>query len=389
MFLLKLLKAPLQQIAYQRESRYFNSLLDVLDFGPLANPRPAVVRSITFLVHNFTRHSGGHTSILRLGTALADLGFDVGYVTITPQTAEHMAGEARINLPGFKGTCFDRSAMSSRHSDVWVATHWHTAYHLRRVNGYKVYFIQDYEPYFYPVGEKYILARSTYEFGFRMISLGPWIAAEIRRHLPSAGPVDSIDFPYERKEYQPIERDFDGYPRKKILKIAVYLKYSERRAPFIIQGMLGKAAADLRRRGTELDIRYFGESRLFKLEHGRNLGKLGGEQLRELYRTSDFGMVASLTNISLVPYEMIATNLPLIEFADGSFPSFMDPRAAILVSFAWKDLANRLAAAATDPAALRSMTQLARQQLDGLGWERSAARRAHRFGAPAARIPRH
>jgi glycosyltransferase involved in cell wall biosynthesis len=50
---------------------------------------------------------------------------------------------------------------------------------------------------------------------------------------------------------------------------------------------------------------------------------LSKKQLLSLYRKADFGMVASMSNVSLVPYEMLATGLPLIEFEDGTFPYFL------------------------------------------------------------------
>ena len=37
-----------------------------------------------------------------------------------------------------------------------------------------MYFVQDYEPYFYMFGEAFIIAQKTYELGFHMISLGAW-----------------------------------------------------------------------------------------------------------------------------------------------------------------------------------------------------------------------
>ncbi len=55
---------------------------------------------------------------------------------------------------------------------------------------------------------------------------------------------------------------------------------------------------------------------------GNNLGKLNKEEMKSLYEKSDFGIVASMTNISLVPYEMLAMGLPIVEFKDGSFPFF-------------------------------------------------------------------
>ncbi len=54
-------------------------------------------------------------------------------------------------------------------SDVAICTFWVSAYFLLKFNKTKrkYYFIQDYEPLFYPGGATFALAESTYRFGFR------------------------------------------------------------------------------------------------------------------------------------------------------------------------------------------------------------------------------
>ena len=52
-------------------------------------------------------------------------------------------------------------------------------------------------------------------------------------------------------------------------------------------------------------------------------------------------MVASLTNISLVPYEMIAAGLPVIEFKDGTFDYF-SKETAILCDLSYKHLEKEI-----------------------------------------------
>jgi glycosyltransferase involved in cell wall biosynthesis len=53
-------------------------------------------------------------------------------------------------------------------ADGAVATLWNTAYYALRFNRTrrKFYFIQDYEPLFYPAGTSYALAEAPYRFGF-------------------------------------------------------------------------------------------------------------------------------------------------------------------------------------------------------------------------------
>lgn len=47
--------------------------------------------------------SGGHTSILRLGTELSKRGYEVGYVSFASQSIDDMKKNAEINLANYNG----------------------------------------------------------------------------------------------------------------------------------------------------------------------------------------------------------------------------------------------------------------------------------------------
>ena len=82
-------------------------------------------------------------------------------------------------------------------------------------------------------------------------------------------------------------------------------------------------------------------------------------------------MVASMTNISLVPYEMIATGLPTIDFIDGSYKSFMDEDTAILISLDYRDLVNKLEYYINNPQSLQKMQVRAFHRIEKLSWNNS------------------
>ena len=65
------------------------------------------------------------------------------------------------------------------------ATSWVTAYYVNRFNGCikKCYFIQDYEPSFYPVGTDFTLAENTYKFDFSAFTAGTWLANKLRNEF--------------------------------------------------------------------------------------------------------------------------------------------------------------------------------------------------------------
>ena len=74
-------------------------------------------------------------------------------------------------------------------SDALIATSWPTAYPVRAIQNTKrkFYFVQDFEPWFYPMGSEYKLAENTYKFGFVGICAGPWLAKTVKRKLRHEG----------------------------------------------------------------------------------------------------------------------------------------------------------------------------------------------------------
>lgn len=359
-----------KQYKYKKEYNFFESMSDVLDFKRIENTLPDDVETICFVVPGMLAYSGGHTSILRLGTELSNLGYKVRYVTYRDDKKEDMVSNAKINLKEYKGEIYEKSDLFSLKNDVVIATLWESAYYVKKMDGYKMYFVQDYEPYFLNYGEKYLLAKKTYSLGLHMVSLGAWNKTMIKNECGEN--CDYIDFPYERKEYSQVVRNFEDYKSKENYKIAVYVKNEEKRAPFIIQSMLGKIKNEFTKKGKKLDVYYFGEDKSLTLNNGENKGKLNKDELLQLYKECDFGMVASLTNISLVPYEMIATNLPVIEFEEGTFSYFFDDNSAIMTSFDYRELSEKLFECIEKPKLLEMMTQNAYNQIRDLSWKKSA-----------------
>lgn len=104
-------------------------------------------------------------------------------------------------------------------------------------------------------------------------------------------------------------------------------------------------------------------------DEATNLGKLSRHELYELYQKCDFGMTASMSNISLVPYEMLATGLPLIEFRTGSYRFFLGEDTALLIDFDYKELADKIIEAVNSPEILKLMHQKAEEKLGQLSWK--------------------
>ena len=166
-----------------------------------------------------------------------------------------------------------------------------------------------------------------------------------------------------------VERDYESYKNKKEFEFVVYLKQAGRRLPTIIPLMLEKVKKRFEENQMKLNISFYGGIEDIPEELGKNLGKLSKAELMELYAKADFGMVSSMTNISLVPYEMLATGLPVVEFKDGTFPYFFDKEAAILTSFSADDLYTKMKECIQNPEKLKQMHKNAMQCMENLSWD--------------------
>lgn len=357
----------------KHESEIVNSVLEYENFEVEQNAKPQKTSNIGIIVGSIVRYSGGHTSILRLGTGLSKNGKTVTYISFKNQSLEKMQEAAKGNLPSVEGKFAKLQDVSLETYDIIIATSWQSVYYARRFEAYKMYFVQDYEPYFFKLNERYLLAKKTYELGLHIVSLGKWNIEQIKR-LGSVNvkyKTDYIDFPYEPSEYICYERNYDKYIGKKDISIAVYSKEDGKRIPNMLQIILKKATKELQSMGISLEIYFFGFDKKTKIQIGKNLGKLNRKEMIELYKKVDFGMVASMTNISLVPYEMLATGLPIIEFIEGSFASFFPSGAATLVDFNYKMLCDELVKCITVNNIVKNQIQLAQKYLETLSWEHS------------------
>ncbi len=354
------------------EYKRLAALLEHEKFEPVKQCRLRTIRNIIFIIPNMVPYSGGRTSVLRLGTALEMEGYSVFYMTYGNQNKAEMHEAAKINLPGYKGRMIECDAAFPADEDVVIATSWESVYFAKKTAGYKMYFIQDYEPYFHEAGDKQMLAMETYKYGFHMVSLGAWNAEVIGRELGIS--VDHvIDFPFESGEYEITKRDFSHYCEKEDYSIAVYVKKDSKRLPVLIPYMMGGLTEAFEKNGKSLHVFYFGSEKSEEYKNGINLGKLHKQELRQLYETCDFGMAASMTNISLVPYEMMASGLPVIEFEDGSAKSFFPEDTVILTGLNTGELGTRLLELMNQPEKIDRMITEGQRYINNFSWRKTCS----------------
>jgi len=186
-------------------------------------------------------------------------------------------------------------------TDAIFATGWETAYpvYLDRSKARRFYFVQDFEPYFYPTGTEAVLAENTYKFGFYGITAGGWLAHKL--HTEYGMKTDHFDFGAEKSVYHITNTQ----ERKQIF---FYARPVTPRRGF----ELGVMALDIfSKQKPEYGIVFAGwDVSNYDIPFPyTNLSNLNVSQLNEIYNQCAAALVMSLTNMSLLPLELLSSGV--------------------------------------------------------------------------------
>ena len=251
--------------------------------------------------------SGGHTTAYRIMKFLDDAGYINRIYFYDPYRGDqkYYEGVARDHY-GLTCPIADiRDGMMDAHAVV--ATGWPSAYPVfnARCAGKRFYFVQDYEPYFEPVGAHSVLAENTYRMGFHAITAGQWLAEKLSREFG----MDA--------DYFPFGCDTSRYrlnPTSKRSGIAFYARSGTPRRGTELELLALEIFA---KRQPQVELHLYGE-RLGDLPFKFvNHGLVTPAKLNDIYNQCFAGLSLSLTNVSLVPYEMLAAGcIPVVNDAE-------------------------------------------------------------------------
>lgn len=193
-------------------------------------------------------------------------------------------------------------------SDALIATSWPTAYAVRGIGNtvQKFYFVQDLEHLFYAPGSFYEFARQTYQFEFRGITAGSWIADVLRRDFSMDCSV--FNFSYDREVYAGTGRRLLTSRKKRVL---FYSRPETERRGFEL-GVL--ALSLVAKRMPEVEFVMVGlPIDSFDVPFPAIFpGVLPVSELAALYRSCDVALVLSHTNLSLLPLELMACGCAVV-----------------------------------------------------------------------------
>ncbi len=341
---------------------------------PVPPPRPGALGGplqLCWVVPAFYPGSGGHNTLFRLVAGLEKLGHTseivfTSHEGLLPATGVQVRELVRRHFQPIEARCRLWSGGPLPEADVHVATHWDTAYVVdrRRRSGAGAYLVQDWEPGFFPAGTASELALQTYSLGLFHITAGPWLEARLKEAGRRAA---RFELAVDPKEYY-----VEPAPVPEKGRIAVYLRPRTPRRGFELAAL---ALAEVQRQRPGLEVAVYGcppgELTLPFAAHA--VGVLGPAALRALYNGSTVGLCCSLTNYSLVPQEMMACGLPLVE---AEMPStravFTDGVDALLAPPTPLGLAAALLRLLGDPALQQELREGGLKRVRGLTWDRAA-----------------
>lgn len=265
--------------------------------------------------------SGGHTTLFRMVQAVEAAGHRC-HLFLYDRYDGDLASQARVIRswwPELRAEVHDaRDGLSG--VDAIVASGWETAHVVaRRATSpmRRLYFIQDYEPFFYPRGSEYSLAEDSYRFGFRNIALGDMVGDLLRSE--AGVPADVTEFGCDTAVYRPLE----GVQRTGVV---LYARPDVPRRGFWLAKL---ALQEFHRQHPEVDIHVYGsivrDLGFPATQHGR----LTPTELNALYNRCIAGIAMSFTNISLVAEEMLAAGtVPVVNDSPHSRADLVNDNVA-------------------------------------------------------------
>lgn len=336
--------------------------------APQGTPRRGGPLRIGWVCSPPSAGSGGHTTLFRMVTAMEGRGHDCALLLYDRDSDDVSRHEPVIRQawPDMKARVASATGDLSGF-DVIVASAWASAHVVAsRSTGpaRRCYFIQDYEPYFYPRGYLYSLAESTYRFGFDSIALGEMVAHELRTQS-GVEPDIVVPFGCDKDVYRILDRAEGGTKRTGVV---YYAKQSVDRRGY----PLAKASLE---RFHELcpdqPIHVIGDRvrgwRAPVISHG----SMRPAQLNALYNETIAGLAMSFTNVSLVPGELLAAGcVPVLnESADARRD--MEADGAVWAQPTPEALARALADVVSAPADEIERRAAATALSAPPGWERT------------------
>lgn len=270
-------------------------------------------KHILWFIPDFGIGSGGHNTIFRFVSLLEHQGIRSD-ICICGKSQWGSPDKVRAVIRNYfypiDVNVFINSSDSSFNPkssyEIGIATSWETAYFLRGADNVKskFYFVQDFEPFFYPRNSEYFFAENTYKMGFKGITAGSWLQEKLYEDYGMN--CISFDFGFDVNSFTT--------PKKVINKQKRLLFYArpptERRG--FEMGVLALQKVVEWNRDVEIVMLGWDIGGFTIPFPCQNLGVVPAGELPEIYATCQVGLVLSFTNLSLLPIELLAAGCEVV-----------------------------------------------------------------------------
>jgi glycosyltransferase involved in cell wall biosynthesis len=307
---------------YSEEASIFSTLMDFssedLELSlevQRKNPGRLDIRSITWFLPEFSHpYYGGIHTLLRFADYFSrSKGVRNTFIVLGSMSENQISQRIESSFPDLAGSPVQSISIYNQveslgPTDAGIASLWGTAYFLLRYNNVKrkFYFVQDYEPLFYPAGSISALAEATYGFGFFGIANTPTI-----RNIYESKPRGKAAFflpAIDTSIFYPIaeNRSPSGDP----LTIFFYGRPKHPRNGFELGAQALRQVK--KRMGDRVRIISAGDD-WHPRDHNlngvvENLGLLDYEETADLYRKCTVGLIMMFTqHPSYLPFELMAS----------------------------------------------------------------------------------
>ena len=268
-------------------------------------------KTINWFIPPFGKGSGGHLNIFRFISNLEKKGYECRIVIAgAPQPVSASQAQREINewfFPLKANVYLESESLPAAYYSV--ATEWRTAYWVKNFSAtvHRCYFVQDFEPWFFPIGSEYIFAEQTYRFGFVGITAGNWLKDKLA--LEYGMETYAVGFSYDKNLYNLRKAKKNGSKLER--RILFYARPPTPRRAFelglLVLHEVSKRLSDVQAVFAGWDVSDYE----IPFPH-RNAGLLDLSSLPALYAECDVALVISLTNLSLLPLELMACGVPVV-----------------------------------------------------------------------------
>lgn len=267
--------------------------------------------TVNWVMPPIGRESGGHINIFRFILGLESRGIECrviicrdGIPQFTHETEKQLHSNICEWYGDFKGQVYYQEQMPQ--AQITIATGWQTAYLVNqfRGTGHKCYFVQDYEPHFFPSGAEAAFAEQTYKFGFTGITAGSWLSGLLRSKYGMT--TFPLSFSYDKSLY--FKRDRRNKETKRLL---CYVRAHTARRGWELMDL---ALEIIHERDPSIEFILAGGG--VDLSNSTyvafNPGSVSVRELGDLYSQTDLAVILSFTNLSLLPLEVMSCGVPII-----------------------------------------------------------------------------